>query len=65
MPDGKHFGVIAQDVEKILPDMVKTSPDGMKAVAYDELIPILIEALKEQQERIDYLDKKLEDLTTK
>jgi hypothetical protein len=46
--DGKpSFGVIAQEVEAVMPDAVTTNPDGMKAVDYDQLIPILIEAVKE------------------
>ncbi len=54
-PEGKHFGVIAQEIEQVLPEVVKEGPDGDKAVAYDELIPILIEALKEQQRTINAL----------
>jgi len=48
-PDGLHHGVIAQDIEKILPEVVKEGPEGEKAVAYTELVPILVEAIKEQQ----------------
>lgn len=50
---GKHYGVIAQEVEKVLPEIVRTDPNGDKAVAYTELIPILIEAVKEQQKQIE------------
>ena len=64
-PQGRHYGVIAQEVEKILPEVVSTTPDGAKAVAYTEIIPILIEALKEQQSKIDQLEKKLEEIMTR
>lgn len=41
-------GVIAQEIEKILPEIVGTRPDGFKAVRYEKIIPLLIEAIKEQ-----------------
>lgn len=56
-PDGRHYGVIAQEVEKILPDVVSAGSDGTKAVAYIEIIPVLIEAIKEQQKEIAELKK--------
>lgn len=48
-PEGRHYGVIAQEIEKVLPEVVNTAADGTKAVAYTEIIPVLIEAIKEQQ----------------
>jgi hypothetical protein len=41
-------GVVAQDVEAVLPEAVTTDADGYKSVRYDNLIPLLIEAIKEQ-----------------
>ena len=41
------IGVIAQEVEELLPQIVHTNSDGIKSVSYDSLIPILIEAIKE------------------
>jgi hypothetical protein len=61
IPKGRHFGVIAQDVEKVLPEVVNTGADGIKAVAYNEIIPFLIEAIKEQQKRIDKLEKQISE----
>lgn len=37
----------------MLPEVVSTAPDGTKAVAYTEIIPVLIEAIKEQQKTIE------------
>jgi len=54
-------GVVAQDVEKVLPEAVKTDPEGMKSVCYDMLIGVLIEAIKDQQKRIDDLEARLND----
>ena len=49
-------GVIAQEVEKLgLPDVVATRDDGTKAVRYEKLIPLLIEAIKELNAKVDDL----------
>jgi hypothetical protein len=61
-PEGRHYGVIAQEIEKVLPEVVNTSSQGDKAVAYTEIIPVLIEAIKEQQKEIDELKKQLSHL---
>ena len=61
-PEGRHYGVIAQDIEKVLPEVVKTSSDGSKSVAYTEIIPVLIEAIKEQQKQIELLKTEIKDL---
>ena len=45
--DRRHAGVIAQEVEKVLPEVVYTDKDGMKSVAYGNVIGLLIEAIKE------------------
>jgi hypothetical protein len=50
-----HFGVIAQEVEEIVPEVVTETIDGEKAVVYSELMPILIEAIKAQQSQIETL----------
>jgi len=57
----RTLGLIAQEVEKVFPMLVKEDEEGYKAVNYDGLIPVLIEATKEQQQLID-LQK--ETLTT-
>jgi hypothetical protein len=61
--DGKEStGVIAQEVEKVLPQVVHTAEDemGTKSVAYGNMIGLLIEAIKEQQAQINELKNKLE-----
>ena len=57
--DKTLMGVVAQEVEPIVPEVVKTMPNGTKAVAYQNLVGLLIEAIKEQQIRIDYLEKSI------
>ncbi len=51
-PEGKQIGLIAQEVEKIFPELVRTYDDG-KAVDYVKLIPVVIEAIKEQHQIIE------------
>ena len=51
----KDVGVIANEVEKILPEIVATRKDGMKAVKYDRLTSLLIECVKDLQGQIDTL----------
>ena len=48
----RQIGVIAQEVEEILPEAVTTGPNGVKAVNYESLVAPLIEAIKEQQKEI-------------
>jgi len=55
--DKKSIGVIAQEIEAILPEVVHTDSDGMKSVAYGNIIAVLIEAIKDQQKQIDELKK--------
>jgi hypothetical protein len=56
----KHdVGVIAQEVELVLPEVVGTRPNGIKAVKYDRLVALLIEAVKDQQKQIDELRSQL------
>ena len=56
---GNDVGVIAQEVELVLPQAVQTRDSGMKAVRYEKLIPLLIETIKEQQKQIDELKNKI------
>ena len=54
-----NVGVIAQDVEKVLPSLVKNRDNGYKGVDYAKLTGLLIEAIKDQQNQIDELKSKL------
>jgi len=58
-------GVIDQDVEKVLPEAVRENEDGFKNVAYGNMVGLLIEAIKEQQEQIDMLTQKLNEMENK
>ena len=54
-----NVGVIAQDVEKVLPELVTDRDNGFKGVDYAKLTGLLIEAIKDQQKQIDELKSKL------
>jgi hypothetical protein len=57
---GHDVGVIAQEVEEILPEVVKTDENtGVKSVAYHKLVPLLIEAVKSLSSEIEVLKKEL------
>ena len=47
----QKIGLLAQDIEKVFPDLVSES-NGIKSVNYQGLVPVLINALKEQDNRI-------------
>jgi hypothetical protein len=54
---GRQVGVIAQEVERVLPELVKTGSDGIKTVDYPKIAAVLIEANKEQSVKIAELEK--------
>ena len=56
--DMKDVGVKAQDVEKVLPELVSDRENGYKAVKYDKLTAVLIQAVKELSERVKQLENK-------
>jgi len=75
--DEVQIGVSAQSVERVLPEIVKHAPFDMqsldgeivsktgewyKTVQYDRLVPVLIEAIKEQQQQIESQKSEIDDL---
>jgi hypothetical protein len=62
---GSQVGLIAQDVEPVIPEIVKTDKDGFKAVSYEKLTAVLIEAIKEQNQKIKELEAKINKIKTK
>ena len=55
-------GVLAQEVQKIFPNLVKEGKDGMMAVNYSGLIPVVIERIKEQQKTIEQQQQQIDEL---
>ena len=58
--EGRQLGFIAQEVAEVLPEVVKTNSDGSLTVSYIQVIPVLTEAVKEQQALIDQLLQRIE-----
>ena len=61
MPETRQAGVVAQEVEKVLPEVV-SGEEGNKAVAYGNMVSLLIEAIKEQQGQIEDLKQEIQAL---
>jgi hypothetical protein len=57
-----QIGVIAQEVEKIISEVVTTHNDGIKSVAYGNLVALLIEAIKELKQELNELKVRLEEV---
>lgn len=61
----KSYGVIAQELEKIIPNLVNTDSNGKKTVNYNALIGFLIEAIKTQSSQIQTLEERITRLEEK
>jgi Chaperone of endosialidase len=61
----RQIGFIAQEIEKIFPEMVFTDEKGFKSVDYARLTPVLVEAMKEQQKQIEDLKNKNQKLESR
>ena len=57
--EGHDIGVIAQQVEKIFPELVTTRDNGYKAVKYEKLTAVLIEAVKELTSKVESLESEI------
>lgn len=60
--EDRKVGVIAQEVEEVLPEVVNTDTEGMKSVDYGKMVGVLIEAVKEQQAMIEEMKQEIEQL---
>jgi hypothetical protein len=58
---GKDAGVIAQEIQEVLPEAVIEREDGHLSVSYIKIVPLLIEAVKELSQKVDKLQQKLND----
>jgi hypothetical protein len=57
-----QYGLIAQDLEKVIPELVETDIEGWKSIEYSHIVPLLIEAIKEQQAQINHYKNKIEQI---
>ena len=54
--------MVAQEVEAVIPEVVRTNASGYKAIRYEKMVPVLIEAIKELHEKVEYIEKNCECL---
>lgn len=59
------LGFVAQDMEKVFPELVRNESNGYKSVSYSNLAPVFVEAIKEQQEIISEQEKIIKKLENK
>jgi hypothetical protein len=62
--EGKNYGFIAQELKEVLPELVKQDDEGYYSVNYSGVIPVLVEAIKEQQKEIAELKQLISQGTT-
>ena len=55
--EGKDIGVVAQEIEEVLPELVTTRGTGYKAVKYEKIVPLLIESIKELQKKVQDIEE--------
>ena len=56
----RHYGVLAQDVEGVFPELVENNLDGYKTVNYQELVPLMLAKMHHMQEQIDRLTTQIQ-----
>lgn len=63
--DKKHIGLIAQEVKEVFPELIREDDKGYYAVNYEGMIPVLLEALKEQNKTNESQQKQIQDLQSR
>ena len=61
-PNGRQIGFIAQELEKVLPELTRTDKNGYKSVMYQDLTPVLVEAVKTLKGHLDEKQKQIDGL---
>ena len=53
---GHDVGLVGQEVEKVLPEVIQIREDGIKAIAYEKVVPLLVQSIKELTKRVEELE---------
>ena len=53
---GHDVGLVAQEEEKVLPEVIQIREDGIKAIAYEKVVPLLVQSIKELTKRVEELE---------
>ena len=59
---GHDIGVVAQEIQSVLPEIVATRANGYLGVKYEKIVPLLIESIKELNKKIEDIEKKCDCL---
>lgn len=62
---GEDIGLIAQEVQEIIPEIVQQRENETLAIRYEKLVPVLVGAIQEQQNKIEALEKQIEEIKKK
>lgn len=62
LDNGLQTGLLAQEVQQLFPELVKTNKEGILSINYSGLIPVMIESIKEQQQQIDRQQQQIDAL---
>jgi hypothetical protein len=60
--DATNFGLIAQEVKPIIPEIVGEDKDGLLCLQYERLVPILVNALKEEKAKREALEARVTEI---
>jgi hypothetical protein len=64
LSEGTKLGIIAQEIQPLFPEVVQTDQNGFLYIDYTSLVPVLVEAMKEQQTQIDNLQQQIDNLAS-
>jgi len=59
---GKDIGVVAQEIQSVLPEIVATRANGYLGVKYEKIVPLLIESIKENTKQIKELKQEINEI---
>ena len=62
---GKDIGVVAQEIQEIMPEIVATRANGYLGVKYEKIVPLLIESIKENTKQIKELKQEINEIKEK
>lgn len=64
LPEGRQVGFIAQELQQVLPEAVSRGQNGNLSVSYSTVVPVLVEAVKEQQKQIEELKRIIAEMNS-
>lgn len=62
---GEDIGLIAQEIKEICPEVVQERENETLAIRYEKLVPVLVGAIQEQQNKIDFLEQQIQEIKSK